>query len=346
MKAWKQHNPRYAYLLGGLLLSDRVDEVIKASEPQEVRLGFELLVAQGRMREAFQLVKVGVPISAKTNWTAWLKDGKGTVSQDRLWLACLVVRSLHVAGADEQAHELTAAILAVVGRRLPEDGWEVFALKLMEVEVAVGRAESCDALAVKLLALDLENPEVVIARLYRDQDTIAVLLWKALRSEFRSEDRPTALRHLRRLLTGKPDATAVDELTRLVLRVEPQLEVQQSDDSPDDETSDPQARKLLALATLFQRYGQSKLAAKYLARIAPRGVSRKDVGRPGQPVRGREAMERSRQVVRGGLDQGSPQRGCLVSLGLGANQARRGGRRSQAYGIGPGGSPVRRRNPP
>ena len=42
---------------------------------------------------------------------------------------------------------------------------------------------------------------------------------------------------------------------------------------PADETADPQARKLLALATLFHRYGESKLTAKYLARIAATGVS-------------------------------------------------------------------------
>ena len=46
-----------------------------------------------------------------------------------------------------------------------------------------------------------------------------------------------------------------------------------ADDSADDETSDPRARKLLALATLFHRYGQSKLTAKYLALIGTAGVS-------------------------------------------------------------------------
>ena len=85
-----------------------------------------------------------------------------------------------------------------------------------------------------------------------------------------AEDRPAALKHLRRLLTGKPDATAVEELRGLASRIESQLEAPSADASPDDETSDPRARKLLALATLFHRYGQSKLTAKYLARIARR----------------------------------------------------------------------------
>ena len=195
------------------------------------------------------------------------------------------------------------------------------ALRLMDLEVAVGRPETSDALAAKLLALDLEESgDLVISRLYRDQDTIAVLLWKALRKQFPAEDRPAALKHLRRLLTGKPDATAVEELRRLAARIEPQLEAQNSDDSPDDETSDPRARKLLALATLFHRYGQSKLATKYLARIAAAGVSARTLIDAGQSVCGREAVERGRQVVRSGLDQGSPQRVGLVSAGLGTDQ--------------------------
>ena len=88
-------------------------------------------------------------------------------------LAHQVIRALHLAGEDEQAHELIAAMLAMVSEKLPEDGWEVEALLLMDVEIAVGRPETSDALAAKLLAMDLENPEIVISRLYRDQDTIA-----------------------------------------------------------------------------------------------------------------------------------------------------------------------------
>ncbi len=182
-----------------------------------------------------------------------------------------------------------------------------------------------------------ENPDIVIARLYREQDTIAVLLWKALRKQFPVEDRPTALKHLRRLLTGKPDAKAVEELRDIASHIEPQLEAARPDAASDDETSDTRARDLLALATLFHRCGQGKLTAKYLALHRHRRL-RPDFDRRGQFVRGGEAVERSRQVLRSGLDQGSPQRDGLVSAGLGTNQARRGGRGPQADGTGPDGS--------
>ena len=76
------------------------------------------------------------------------------------------------------------------------------------------------------------------------------------------------------------------------------------------------------------------------------GVSARTLIDAGQSVCGREAVERGRQVVRSGLDQGSPQRVGLVSAGLGTNQARRGGRGPQADGTGPDGSPGRRRKPP
>ena len=275
LKAWKQRqgHGRYQSLLGALVANDRIDQAIEAAKPQEVRAAFELLVAQSRMKEAFGLVKIDVPIPAKIDWKAWLKDAKGANIQERLLLACQVLRALHVAGGSEQARELTAAMLAAIRDELPEEARDVFALRLMEVDVVVGRAESSDALAAKLLGLNPENPERVFFHLYRDQRAVAVLLWKALRKQFSAEDPPTALKHLRRLLTGKPDAKAVEELGRLAVAVESQLDADDSGDASDDETSDPRARKLLALATLYHRYGQSKLTAKYLARIPAAGVS-------------------------------------------------------------------------
>ena len=96
---------------------------------------------------------------------------------------------------------------------------------------AAGRPQASDALAAKLLGLDLENPETVIARLYRDQDTLAVLLWHALRKQFPGEERPAALKHLRRLLTGKPDPVDAKQLASLVHRIEPQLETEASEAS-------------------------------------------------------------------------------------------------------------------
>ena len=103
VKVLKQRQFRDSKLLDALILNDRVDQAIEASQPQDVRVAFELLVAQNRMKEAFRLVKIDVPVPAKVDWTAWLKDGKAEVAQERLWLAHQVVRALHVAGEDEQA---------------------------------------------------------------------------------------------------------------------------------------------------------------------------------------------------------------------------------------------------
>jgi len=276
VKALKKSQPGYLYLLNALILSDRVNQAIEATPSQDVKvaIAFELLVAQNRMKEALRLVKIDVPIPAKIDWTAWLKDGQGAVIPEHFFLAHKVVRVLHMAGEIERTRELIAAMLTVVGEKLAEDGRGEFALNLLDSEVAVGSHETSDALAAKLLALDLDNPEIVISRLYRDhQGTIAVLLWNAICKQFPGEDRPTALKHLRRLLTGKPDATAVEELRHLLLRIEPQLDSENIDGSSNNETSDLRASKLLALATLLHRHGQSKLATKYLARIGTAGVS-------------------------------------------------------------------------
>ncbi|MGA2255921.1 MAG: hypothetical protein ABSG53_14840 [Thermoguttaceae bacterium] len=277
LKVLKEQQFRDSHLLGALILNDRVDQVIGASMPQDVKVAFELLVAQNRMKEAFRLVKIDVPVPAKIDWTVWLKDGKAEVNLERLWFAQRVVRALHIAGEGERALELVAAMLAVIGEKRSEPAWEGFALSLMELEVELGRPETSDALAAKLLALNLKNPEIVISLLHHEQNTLAVLLWKALRKQVPGEDRPAALKHLRRLLTGMPDATAIEELRRLVSHMEPQLQAANAEDpfedSPDGETADPRARKLLALATLFHRCRESKLTTKYLGRITTAGVS-------------------------------------------------------------------------
>jgi tetratricopeptide (TPR) repeat protein len=277
LKALKQSEALDGNLLDALVLSDRVDQCLEICGARHLATAFELRVAQNRMKEAFRLLKIDVPLPAKIDWTAWLKEGKGAVNRERLFLAFQVVRALHLAGENEQARALIAAMLAMVSEKLPENDWETEGLWLLNTEVYVGRGESNDALAAKLLALDLKNPEQVVSALYRDQGPIAALLWNALRNQFPAEDRSAALKHLRRLLTGKPDATAIEELGRLAVRIEPQLAAGKSgdadDDSSDDETGDPRARKLLALATLFHRYGQGKPTMKYLARITPAGVS-------------------------------------------------------------------------
>jgi len=273
VKALKQRQFRDRNLLGALVLNDRAEQVIAASAPQDEAVVFEILVAQNRMKEALRLVKIDVPVPAKIDWAAWLREGKGEVSQERFWLACQVLRTLHAVGEGQQARELTAAMLVLVGEKLQEDDdWEAYAMKLLDSEVAAGRPESSDALAVKLLAMDFDNPEVVISHLYHNQDTIAVLLWRALRKQFPREDRLAALKHLRRLLTGKPDATAVEELPRLVSHMEPGLQAQNFGEAPDGETSEPRARKLLAVAALFHNYGQSTMTRKYLALVGT-GVS-------------------------------------------------------------------------
>jgi tetratricopeptide (TPR) repeat protein len=277
LKAWKQQQFQDRNLLGALALSDRVDQALEAAKSRDAGVAFELLAAQNQIREALRLVKIDVPVPAKFDWAAWLRDAGGDVSQERLSLALQVARTLGMAGEDQRAGELIDAMLAAIGKKPPEDGSKVFfALNLMQVQGALGRPEASDALAVKLLALNLNyqsNPDILISLLYRDQDTIAVLLWQALRKQFPAEDRPTALKHLRRLLTDKPDAKALEEVRSLVLKIESELTVEDSDNSPDDETSDAPAGKLLAVATLFHRYGESKLTAKYLARIPAAGVS-------------------------------------------------------------------------
>ena len=356
LKAWKQQQFQDRNLLGALALSDRVDQALEAAKSRDAGVAFELLAAQNQIREALRLVKIDVPVPAKFDWAAWLRDAGGDVSQERLSLALQVARTLGMAGEDQRAGELIDAMLAAIGKKPPEDGSKVFfALNLMQVQVALGRPEASDALAVKLLALNLNyqsNPDILISLLYRDQDTIAVLLWQALRKQFPAEDRPTALKHLRRLLTDKPDAKALEEApqSRAQNRVGADGRgLRQLARRRDFRRPGPQAAgRRDALSSLWREQADREISRPH----SRGGRLRPDFDRQGQPVCGREAVERGRQVLRSGLGQGPPQRVGRVSAGLGADQGRggdrqgRGGFGSQADGTGPERSSGRRRKPP
>ena len=121
VKLWSSSSLMTAIVSDALMLNDRVDQAIEAARRRTSKLAFELLAAQNRLKEAFRLVKIDVPIPAKIDWAAWLKDGKGEVTPERLLLARQVVRALHLAGEDEQARELIAAMLASISEKLPEE---------------------------------------------------------------------------------------------------------------------------------------------------------------------------------------------------------------------------------
>jgi tetratricopeptide (TPR) repeat protein len=260
-------------LIGALILSDRAAEVIELSKTDDVRVAFGLLVAQSRLKEAFGIIKIDLPIPAKVDWPAWLKDGRNEVGPERLFLAHQVVRALHMAGEEEHARDLIAAIVTAYGAKLLDVNREVLALNLLESEIRFVHPEAADALAAKLLALELKDPDGVISSLYRDQETIAEMVWKALREQFPKEDRPAALARLRRLLAEKPDKAAIAEVVGLVPRIEPLFDAPIAELTPDDDPANPRAVKVLALATLLHHCGESKLALKYLARVPATGVS-------------------------------------------------------------------------
>ncbi len=125
VKLWTQQEFHEGNVLGALALSERVDQAIDAAKPQNVEVAFELLAAQNRLREALRLVKIDVPIPAKVDWAAWLKDGSGEVSSERLSLAVEVVRGLRMAGEDQRAGELIDAAVAAIAARPAERRPEV-----------------------------------------------------------------------------------------------------------------------------------------------------------------------------------------------------------------------------
>jgi tetratricopeptide (TPR) repeat protein len=224
------------------------------------------------MQEAFRRAKIDVPLRAKFDWNAWLKDGGAQVNSERRFLAHHLIRALFRVGEDERAGELVAALIAVIKEHSSEPQWQQEALFLIDVAVLSARPETCDEIAAKLLALNLEDHDRVVSGIYRHQNPIAVAMWKALHKQFPGEDQVTALKHLRRLLTGNHDAKSADEFVALVPRIDAEL-ASENAAAFGGESADVRAGKLLAVAALLHRHEQSKLTAKYLARAQTTGTS-------------------------------------------------------------------------
>jgi hypothetical protein len=259
-------------LLDALILNDRSDQVLAACAAQKPTIAFDILVSQNRLQDAFRRVKIDVPLAAGFDWKSWLKDGGADVNLERRFLAHHVIRALYRVGETERAGELVAAILAVVKEHLSEPQWQQEGQILIDVAALSARPEACDELAAKLLALKLEIPDRVISGLYRYQNPIAVAAWIALRKQLPGEDQASSLRRLRRLLSGNRDAKSVEEFTVLLPHIEAELATGNAT-AAGAESADARAGKLLALAALLQRYDQTKLSAKYLARISATEVS-------------------------------------------------------------------------
>ena len=273
-------------LLDALILNDRADQVIAACAAQKPTIAFDLLASQNRLQDAFRLVnipvkipvKTDVPPAAKFDWKAWLKDGGAEVTQDRRFLAHHVLRALYRVGEDDRAAELAAAMLGVVKEHKSDPLWRQEAQFLIDVAALSARPETCDELASKVLSLKLEDPDSVVSALYHGQNPIAPVVWTALRNQLPGEDQATALKHLRRLLSGgrekksAGDAKAAAELTDLLPRIEAELP-SFNPTAPSELSLDARAAKLLALAALLHSCEQDKLAAKYLARISAADVS-------------------------------------------------------------------------
>ena len=264
--ALKQRQFRDNKLLEALILNDRSDQIIEAAASDYPRIAFEMLSARYRMKDAFQAAKVSVPIPANFDWTAWLKDGQAAATIERRFLAHHMLRTLHSLGEEQQAHELSAALVSMIKENLPAREWEFEALFLVETEAAAAPAEASDDVAAKLLTLNAETSIPLVAAMYRRQETVTLLLWKALRKHFPAESPRATLGRLRRLMVLHMDAKSVEELRGLTGQFE--TELTDGADAVGAQVSGVRAAKLLALATLFHRCGEGKLAVKYLARIS------------------------------------------------------------------------------
>ncbi len=267
-KALRQR-PEYfeSKVINALFLNDRVDACAKAFAQEHVTAAFDILASQNRAKEAFRLVKIDVPLPAKIDWPAWLKNGNAVPDQQRRWLASRVFYELHRVGEDRHADELLEAYLAMLKDHISETDWQFDVSFLIATDAETGRSDHCDELASKLLALQLEHPERVVAALYRRQDYIVTLVWDGLRKQFPDQDQLQALKRLRRTIAAKRDPKGAEEFRSLAAHMIADIRSGKTAADGRYNTAEDRARKLLALAGLCQRQAEPKLAGECLAAI-------------------------------------------------------------------------------
>ena len=260
-------------VVNALFLNDRTDEFVKACTEEHLTTAFDILASQNRMKEAFRIVKIGVPLPAKIDWPRWLKNGKAAPDQQRRWLACRVYYELRRVGEDRLADELLDAYLAMLKDHISETDWQFDIGFLVATDAEAGRPDHCDELAAKLLLLKLEHPEHVIAGMYRGQEICAVLLWNELRKQFSGHDRLVELKRLRHAMAARPDPKRAEEFRSLATRRQrifgPAIR------RPTIDSTRPRAAAAIcsALAALCQRQGEPKLTAECLAAIGAADLS-------------------------------------------------------------------------
>jgi tetratricopeptide (TPR) repeat protein len=270
----KQQSTADRRLLDALLLNDRFERVIEAAGPQKPAIVFDVLAAQGRLQDAFRSVKIDLPISAKFDWAAWLKNSDANAIPSPRSLAHNVLRVLLRTREDEAASQLIAAVLAEVKNQKKhgrEQQW-LEAELLIDIAAISATPETGDELAAKLLELKLPNPEQIVSSLYQRQSPIAVAVWGAIRKQLPTDDHAASLKRLRRLLSGKRDDKTDEELRVLVPRIDAEIAAGDPSSTIVD-TVDMQSSKLLALAVLLRRHEQNNLAAKYFDRVTKPNTS-------------------------------------------------------------------------
>ena len=267
LEAVKQKKLEPAALLKPLVFTDRVDACIELMSLSAPQVAFDLLTAQNRMKEAFRLAKVDPHGPAKTDWAAWLKADGGHVTPERMWLAAGVVRALHAVGEDDRAQDLLAAITGLVAETQASDPSATFHMELIDAAIELGRPEPTDALAARLIDKDAETMSEIFDAMYGDLGEAAGLLWQARHIQSPGEEPLATLRSVRKLLTAKPDAALLEELHHLIAQPDVARAMLRSG------TPDARARNMLALATLFHRYGDSRMTVLFLRRGGSAGLS-------------------------------------------------------------------------
>ncbi len=274
--AAKNNRAATQFMSNALILNERWTECMDgffSGSAQSV--GFDLLVAQNRIEEAFRRAKLPLPLPAKYDWSIWLEVAKGPIAPDRVRFASRVLRDLQELGEDDQANSLIAALTEAATKRQPPEAFPFYLL--IEAEASSGRGDIADTLAAKAVVAFPANAAVFFQALYGERGELASLFFKAIHDKFPGDDHPDALRRLRGLLASKPagdEKIAAVELARIVENL---VQSDATDDESSGSATVQRSRRFLALAKLGRQWGDRTMFVRNVLRGGSAEIPAQDI---------------------------------------------------------------------
>lgn len=201
-KTANEHPEQTWFAAEVFLVLERYDEAFALLKDKQPQTAFRLFCERGDYRPAFELAGLNYPEGPSADWReTLLRDiaDKTPERRGRFALALEVARALRLQGRRTEAAELLRQLANVVAG--DEDGRLQRLRQVIDLASRVGDRELAFELGARAMAAE---PNVVLATLFSERSTLAVMWWRILRTKFPQEAPGDSLARLRGLLERGP----------------------------------------------------------------------------------------------------------------------------------------------